>query len=403
MNFDPLSRGFSDDPYAVYKALRLMDQPFYFAEQDMWLLSRYDDISAITLNSNAVRSLSGFVSDDVLAAKQQRSNWHDMPYHERFVQFSLLDSDGDIHRRLRSLVFKSFTNKGIAHLESIVDEYVQRLIMTFEENQQIDFVNDFAVHIPGFVIGTFLGVPEQDCPQLRIWSEKVVKFFDVDRSDALKSDAETATREFYEYLIALKQERTRRPRDDLMSNMIADQADGTFSDDEFISICMLILMAGHGSTIDVLGSGMHLLLKHPEVAQQLRDDMSLLPGAIQEIFRLESPLPFFHRHMIADVTLRDHHFPQGTTFGLLYGAGNRDSSQFDKPDMFNIKRRPNRHLAFGRGVHLCLGNHLAKMNMNVIFETLLLRFSSFVQVDEAVVYKPGLSVRGPITLNIQCV
>ena len=400
MKFDPFSDSFAKNPYAAYKELRLRDKPFYFAEQDIWLLSRYEDVSEIALNPQAVRSLAGYLSPRELAARQRKANWHDMPYHERFVQFSLLDSDGEIHHRLRSQVFKSFTSRSIADLEPLIQGFVDRLMTKLEVQDQIDFVNDFAVHIPGFVIGKLLGVAAEDCQQLRIWSENVVRFFDVDRSDKLKEIAETSTREFYEYLVELKRQRTRQPQDDLISSMIANQAKGSYSEGEFISTCMLILMAGQGSTTDVLSSGMHVLLRYPDALKKLRDDRSLLPAAIQEMFRFESPLPFFHRHMTEDITIRGHSFPAGTTFGLLYGSANRDASQFEDPDTFNIQRQPNRHLAFGKGIHLCLGNHLARLNMKIIFATLLRRFSSFKLVDKNVVYKPGLSVRGPVSMSI---
>jgi len=401
MKFEPLASDFANDPYKTYQSLREQHKPYYYAEQDMWLLSRYDDVSAIALNPHAVRSLEGVVPAEELAARQKAANWHDMPHHQRFVQFSLLDSDGATHHRLRSQVIKSFTGRSVADLEPLIQDFVDRLISQLEDREKVDFVNDFAVHVPGFVIGKLLGVPEEDSEQLRIWSEHIVRFFDVDRSDKLKEIAETSTREFYEYLTELKGERSRQPQNDLISSMIADQADGKYSDDEFISTCMLILMAGHGSTIDVLGSGMHTLLKHPQALQQLREDNSLLPNAIQEMFRFESPLPFFHRHMTKEVNLCGHEFPEGTTFGLLYGSANRDSNQFKNADIFNIQRQPNRHMAFGRGVHLCLGNHLARLNMKIIFASLLKRFEKIELADQYVKYKSGLSVRGPIALNIE--
>jgi cytochrome P450 len=322
-----------------------------------------------------------------------------MPYHQRFVQFSLLDSDGEIHQRLRGQLFKSFTAKNLAGLEEAIQDFVDQLINRLQHKQKIDFVADFAAHIPGYVIGLLLGTPAEDCTQLREWSEKIVQYFDVDRSNQRKQIAETATQEFYQYLLDLKQQRIEKPENDLISRMIKDQALGYYSDDEFISTCMLILMAGHGSTIDVVSSGMHTLLKFPATMQRLRDDLSLLPNAIQEMFRYESPLPFFHRHVLKEVQIRGHHFPAGTTFGLLYGAANRDPLQFENPDQFNIDRTRNRHLAFGRGVHLCLGNQLARLNMKIIFTTLLHRFSDFELIDEPN-YKPGLSIRGPQSLNI---
>ncbi|MGI9353849.1 MAG: cytochrome P450 [Rhizobiaceae bacterium] len=324
-----------------------------------------------------------------------------MPIHERVVQFSLLDSDGEVHRRLRRQIFGEFSAGAVSGLESMVEDFVGDLLDTLQEREKIDFIADFAAHIPGHIIGQLLGVPSEDSSQLRLWSEQVVQFFDVDRSDKRKEIAETATGEFFEYLAELKAQRSKTPKDDLISRMIEDERQGRYTEDEFISTCMLILMAGHGSTIDVLGSGMHTLLKHPEDMESLRADPSLLPNAIQEMFRYESPLPFFHRHATKDVTLRGRHFPAGTTFGLLYGAANRDPRQFDDPDKFDIARTPNRHLAFGLGAHLCLGNNLARLNMRVIFEALLRRFPKIELATEQVIYKRGLSVRGPAVLPIR--
>ena len=400
MSFDPLLPAFAQDPYTVYAELRERDEPHWFEDQGMYLLSRYEDIAAIATNPTMLRSLAGVESGEDAKERQRRANWDGMPFHERVVQFSLLDSDGEIHRRLRRQVFGEFSVRSVAGLEPIVQAFVDDLLDTLQERDKTDFISDFAAHIPGHVIGQLLGVPAEDCPQLRLWSEQVVQFFDVDRSDERKEIAETATREFYKYLADLKAQRSKTPRDDLISKMIEDERQGHYTPDEFISTCMLILMAGHGSTIDVLGSGMHTLLKHPEAMERLRADPALLPNAIQEMFRYESPLPFFHRHATEDVTLRGHHFPAGTTFGLLYGAANRDPCQFDNPDTFDITRNPNRHLAFGLGAHLCLGNNLARLNMRVIFETLLRRFSRIEVATEQVTYKRGLSVRGPVSLPI---
>ncbi|MEP0941851.1 MAG: cytochrome P450 [Rhizobiaceae bacterium] len=398
---DPLSPNFARDPYAVYDSLRALHDPWYFEAQDMLMLARYEDVQKVATSPHAVRSLEGLETPQELARRQRQANWHDMPYHERVVQFSLLDSDGDVHRRLRKQVFGFFKNDAVGRLETTVQDYVERLLDDLRDKDQIEFIEDFAAHIPGFVIGKLLGAPEQDCPQLRRWSEQVVQFFDVDRSDAKKQLAETATRDFYHYLEDLKRERTAQPRDDLISRMIEDDKAGRYSQDEFISTCMLILMAGHGSTIDVLGSGMHTLLKHPDAMGTLRSNPEQLPTAIQEMFRYESPLPFFHRHMTQDITLGGKTYPAGTTFGLLYGAANRDPAQFEAADQFHIDRSPNRHLAFGMGAHLCLGNNLARMNMKVIFETLLQRFEDLQQIDDEVEYKPGLSVRGVKKLNIR--
>ncbi len=400
-NFDPLSPSFAQDPYTVYAQLRERDEPFWFEDHGMFLLSRYEDVAAIATNPAMLRSLAGLESEADAKERQRQANWHDMPYHERVVQFSLLDSDGEIHRRLRRQVFGEFSVRAISGLEPVVQAFVDGLLDDLQERDEIDFIADFAAHIPGYVIGQLLGVPAEDCPQLRLWSEQVVQFFDVDRSDERKEIAETATREFYHYLTDLRALRSKAPKDDLISKMIEDERQGRYTQDEFISTFMLILMAGHGSTIDVLGSGMHTLLKHSKAMDRLRGDPSLLPVAIQEMFRYESPLPFFHRHATEEVILRDQTFSAGTTFGLLYGAANRDPKQFDDPEIFDITRTPNRHLAFGFGAHLCLGNNLARLNMRVIFETLLRRFARIEPASDDVVYKRGLSVRGPVSLRVR--
>jgi len=400
IEFDPLGADFRADPYATYRALRERDAPYYYAAQDMWLLSRYADVAEIARDPSMVRSLRGIEDDAALAERQRAANFYDMPYHERFVQFSLLDSDGALHRRLRKQVFGAFQARQLDGLAPTISGFVDELLMALGNRSDVDFIGDFALHIPGFVIGQFLGVPKDDCPQLRVWSEHVVRYFDVNRTAEAKARAEKATYEFHDYLIDLKAERMRRPQDDLISRMITDNAAGWHSDDEFISTCMLILMAGHGSTIDVLGSGMHTLLRNPGIMHNLRTEPSHLPNAIEEMFRYESPLPFFHRHSTRDVTIGGQEFPAGTTFGLLYGSANRDPVQFADPDTFDPWRHPNRHLAFGMGAHLCLGNNLAKLNMRIIFEKLLAASDEIVLADENVLYKPGLSVRGPESLMV---
>ncbi len=399
-SFDPLGTAFAQDPYPFYAALRARSGLTYYEGFDVWLASRFDDVSQIVMHPSMVRSMDHIASPEEIAEQKRAGNWHDMPHHARFVQFSLLDSDGAVHDRLRKQVFKLFTPVMVGKLRADIQAYVDALFDNIAGRDEIDFVEDLAAHVPGHVIGRILGVPDADCPQLRIWSENIVQFFDIDRSDARKELAETNTRAFYHYLLGLKTEREKTPRDDLMSLMIEAERQGQMDHDELFSTAMLILMAGHGSTIDVLGSGMHALLKFPQEMQRLRDDPALMKTAVQEMFRYESPLPFFHRYCAEDVEICGQPFPRGTKFGVLYGAANRDPAQFPDPDRFDVGRSPNWHIAFGRGAHFCLGNHLARLNMDIIFSTLLKRFAQIELAGEAPVYKRGLSVRGPEALRL---
>lgn len=398
--FDPLSDAFAQDPYPFYARLREAKGLTYFEDFDVWLAARFDDVSEIVLGDKMVRSMEHIASADEIARQKRAGNWHDMPHHARFVQFSLLDSDGDVHDRLRKQVFKLFTPVMVNKLRAEIQAYVDGLIDGLADREEIDFVEDLAAHVPGHIIGRVLGVPDEDCPRLRIWSENIVQYFDIDRSDARKELAESNTTEFYHYLTGLKRQRETAPKDDLLSLMIEAERAGHMTGDEFISTAMLILMAGHGSTIDVLGSGMHALLKFPDEMLRLRTDPALMKTAVQEMFRYESPLPFFHRHSTEDMDVCGQSFPRGTKFGVLYGAANRDPKQFPDPDKFDVGRRPNWHIAFGRGAHFCLGNHLARLDMDIIFSTLLQRFRTIELADQQVTYKTGLSVRGPKALRI---
>lgn len=399
--FDPMSQDFARDPYAVYARLRVHPGPVHDARLDAWLLSRYEDVDAAACHPGLVRSMEAFLSAEQIAQRRRAANWHDMPNHERFVQFSLLESDGDTHRRLRMLVMGAFTRARVARHRAMIQHYVDGLLDHLLEVRAFDFVVDLAAHVPGHIIGNVLGVPDEDCPQLRAWSEQVVQFFDVDRTEAHKRLAEQATGEFHLYLRDLIRARRQAPRDDLLTVLVQAQDAGRMDETELVSTAMLILMAGHGSTIDALGSGLNALLEHPDQLGLLRADPERVPGAVQEMFRYESPLPYFHRYAAGDVTLCGRTFPAGTRFGLLYGAANRDPDAFPDPDAFAVLRTPNRHLAFGRGAHLCLGNHLSRLDMDVIFRTLLARTRSIERCTDAVAFRPGLTTRGPLALPVE--
>jgi len=396
--FDPLSEDFARDPYPTYASLR-SHGPWYWEAGGMWLLSRFADVQAAAVNPKLVRTTGELMTPDEIEAEQRRANWHDMPSHSRFVQFSLLDSDGEVHQKLRRRLFGEFTNARIQALRAEVEVHVDHLIEDVMGKGEFDFIEDFAAHVPGHIIGRLLGVPDEDCVILRTWSENIVQYFDVDRSDAKKALAEATTTEFYHYLSALSDQRRRAPKDDLMSRLVAAHDAGELSEDEYISTCMLILMAGHGSTIDVLGTGLNALLRFPGEMQRLRGDVSLIATAVHEMFRFESPLPFFHRYATETLEINGFTVSKGAKIGLLYGCANHDEAAFPDAARFDASRTPNRHLAFGGGAHFCLGNHLARMDMEIIFTRLLRRFSRIERV-EAPVYKPGLAARGPQALRL---
>lgn len=396
----PNTAAFARDPHSVYAQLRARDEPYYLADFGGWVFSRFDDVAALALCPQMVRGADAFMSAEELATEQRAKNWHDMPAHERFVQTNLLESDGEVHRRLRGAVFKAFTRAYVERHRTMVQAYADRMVEAALEKREIDFTADIAMHMPGHIIGTILGVPDEDCPQLRIWSEDVVQFFGLGRTEDDKQLAEHATAEFHLYLVDLIKDRRRAPKDDLLSILIAAQDAGDLDETELIATAMLILMAGHGSTIDVMGSGCYALLAHPDEMAKLREAPDLMPCAVQEMFRYDTPLPFFHRYAAEACEVAGYQMPKGTKVGLLYAAANRDPDAFPDPNRFDIARTPNRHLSFGMGAHLCLGNNLSRLDMEVLFTTLLNRTRQIELATEEVTYKPGISVRGPIALPV---
>lgn len=399
--FDPLSNAFSQNPYLAYARLREAGSFVWYEPHSMYLVSRFDDVSALVKDRSMTRTLDGFQTPEEIAEQKRKDNWHDMPHHSRFVQFSMLDSDGEAHARLRQQVFQFFGPAPVARLRDELLPHVSHQVDRALSMGTFDFVEDLAAHIPGYTIGMLMGVPIEDCAQIRRWSEQIVQYFDVDRTDAKKHLAENSTREFYEYLQELVKLRRHNPRNDLLSQLIEVENKGEISHDEFYSTCMLIVMAGHGSTLDVMSTAMLSLVRFPEQQQKLRETPTLMKTAIQEMFRYESPLPFFHRYATTDVTIKGTTFPAGTRFGLLYGAANRDPDAFPDADKFDVTRWPNRHLAFGGGAHFCLGNHLARLAMGMLFSELLANVKIVERCDTPLQYKSGLSVRGLSSLLLR--
>lgn len=397
--FDPTSVVFGQDPWPSYAALRSQKGLSFWPGFDGYLAARFEDVRQIALDRRMVRGTESFATPEERRRLQVAANFHDMPFHERFVQTSMLEIDGPDHDRLRRAVFPFFTKTRLESLREWVTDYVCRSLDRLLEQRSFDFIAGLAADLPGQVIGHLIGTDPELAPQMTRWSEDVVSYFDIDRDAAKKARAEEATRLFHDLLQDLYQRRKVAPRDDLISAMIGAEVAGLLTHDELIATVMQILHAGHGSTIDVMGSGLHALLVNPEQMARLRSDPGLMPTAVQEMFRYAAPLPFFHRFASEDLTICGRDWPRGTKFGLLYASANRDPAAFDRPDSFDIARKPNVHLAFGAGPHVCLGNNLARLNMDILFSALLTRTSD-IRLSGSVRWKTGLQAHGPLCLPV---
>ena len=399
-SFHPSTPEFAENPYKVYSRMREEYPVYYKKDWNMYLFSTYEDISTLVTDSRLLRTLEHLMTSDEIASLRERDNWQATPNFSRYVRVNILDSEGESHERLRRLVFKHFTPSRVNSLREFVQRLVNNRICSVIDRGRMDFIEDFVAPIPGSVIGELLGVPEADRCKLRIWSELIVQFYEPEKSSQDIQRAEQASTEFAAYLLDLAKCRRDYPEQDLITELVAAESVGLINEDELISTCMIILMAGHGSTIDVSGNGLLALLQHPQQMRKLQEEPSLMQSAVQEIFRYDSPLPFFHRFVMEDMEYKGYKFHKGEKIGVLYASANRDPAQFSNPDRFDITRQPNRHLAFGIGSHFCLGNHLARLNMEIIFTSLLQHFPGMLLECQKPDFRTGLSSRGLRTLPV---
>lgn len=392
--FQPFSATFAQDPYAVYKQLRREYPVFYFEDWNAHLLSRYEDIATLVNDSRLVRTLDHILPAEEVAERKRRENWDSTPNLSAYVRFSILEAEGETHDRLRKLVFRIFTPARVHSLRALVQERVNECLDSIVDKKEADLVEEYFAQIPGHVIGMLLGVPKPDRGRLRTWSENIVQVFEPERSPEHILLAEQTSKEFADYLRTLIEERRKQAEDDLLSELVQAEAEGKLNRDELISTCILILAGGHGSTIDVSGNGMLALLRHPAQLRQLRQEPELIQTAVQEMLRYDPPLPYFHRYLAEDMEYKGAQYKKGTKFGILYASANRDPGQFPDADTFDIRRQPNRHLAFGIGAHFCLGNHLARLNMDIMFSSVLQAMPELRLTNEDPEFRPGITSRG---------
>ncbi|QFU85378.1 cytochrome P450 [Amycolatopsis sp. YIM 10] len=305
--------------------------------------------------------------------------WRDATPAEQFVSFnllhrnSLLENEPPAHTRLRRLVSSAFARGHVERLrprvEQVAAKLVDRLAARIRDEGQADFLAEVAQPLPVEVIAELLGVPEADRPLLVPWSNHIVKMYEYGLSEDKRAMAEQAAGEFVDYLRKLSAERAANPGDDLISDLVRvrDDDNGRLSDDELVATAVLLLMAGHEATVNVLGNGLRALLDH-------RDQWELLPSnidtAVEEAIRFDSPLQLFERTATEDVEIAGYRLEAGRKIGALLGAAARDPEVFAEPDSFDIRRSPNPHLGFGAGIHFCLGAPLARVEIAAAFRAL---------------------------------
>jgi cytochrome P450 len=344
-------------------------------------------------------------SNAVLRDRRLGRIWRDREPAERFESFNLihrnaiLEMEPPDHTRLRRLVSAAFARGHVERLRPWVNELAGRLVDRMVEesggSEPVDLLAGMAEQLPVDVIAELLGVPEADRPLLRPWSNAIVKMYEYARPPEREEAAERAADEFVTYLRGLAAERRKNLGDDLISHLVTvrDAEGDRLTEDELVTTCILLLNAGHEATVNVTANGTLALLRHPDQLRRLREDRGLLPTAIEELMRYDSPLQLFERTATEDVEIGGVTVPRGQKIAALLGAANHDPAVFAEPGTLDVGRIDNPHISFGAGVHFCIGAPLARVELQAAFGALLSRTSS-LELGGEPVRRPEFVIRG---------
>jgi len=371
-----IDRAFLDDPFPTYAALRTYD-PVHRCPDGSYFLTNYADVMAVYRDRR-------FSSDK---KAEFGPKYGDTPLYTHHTT-SLVFNDPPLHTRVRKLLAPAFTPRALRILEPKFVTLVDGLLNEAEDRGSMDLIGDFASALPVEIIGDMLGVPRKDRGPLRAWSMAILGALEpVLTPDAEKTGNDAVTR-FSTYLAGLIADRRRIPRDDdVLTALVTGNVGGEkLSEDELIHNCIFLLNAGHETTTNLIGNGVAALIEYPEERTKLQADPSLIDSAIEEFLRFESSNQLGNRRATEDVEIGGIAMPAGTFITLSIGAANRDPTVFADPERLDITRSPNRHLAFGAGIHACAGMTLARMEGRIAIKRLMKRFPDF---------KPnGLPIRG---------
>ncbi len=356
-----LSPAYVESPYGVYDLLR-GQCPVYWSERwRAWLLTRYVNVKAALLN-HAVFSNAGRYGEFLrgLSETQQAQLTY---LREHYDRGGLVQLDPPAHTRLRKLVSFAFFPRIVQRLEPLVSEVIQELIDGLAATHDVELIRRIAFPLPAIVIAGILGVPKEDRDEFKVWSSTIQRFLGSGEVNfELALAAQASWRHLNDYFRGLLAERRQSPREDMVSAMaFATSGDGTLTEDELVRTCGAMLIAGHETTTNLISNGILSLLMHPDQYAALQADASLYPTAVNEFLRLESPFQTAPRIVRCEFVLRDHTLHRGDLVYLMLGAANRDPSQFPRPDQVDVRRSDNPHLAFGHGVHTCIGAALARL------------------------------------------
>lgn len=386
VEFNPFLPEFRADPYPMYHRLRVED-PVHRSTlmEDTWIVARYADGAAVLHDRRFGWEGAQELLLDRLGPgpiQRVRSKW-------------MLFMDPPDHTRLRTLVNKAFTPRVVEAMRPHIREIVDELLGAVEGAGRMDVIADFAYPLPVIVICEMLGVPTEDRETFKGWSRDLARTLDPAVSPELIEQTREAALAFQEYFTALIAERRARPRDDLISALIAAEEQGDrLSEEELLATLLLLFGAGHETTMNLIGNGTLALLRHPDQLERLRGEPALAVSAVEELLRYDGPVQLAGRIAGEDVEIRGKPIRKGEIVVPLLGAANRDPAQFPDPDRLDLTRTDIRHLTFGGGVHFCLGAPLARVEGQIAITTLLRRLPGLKLETDVPEWRETVTLRG---------
>lgn len=398
--FNPFLPEFHADPYPTYHRLRSCE-PIHRSFLGAWVLTRYADVKAVLRDPRfCVDKLASRIKDKNSYLKQQR----DLNALAQVTSKWLIFLEPPDHTRLRKLVSKAFTAGVVERLRPDIQDLVDELIDKVQDKGGMDIISDLASPLPVTVIAKMLGVPESDGSQLKQWSDDLSHILDPLLPLETYEHLNQVVLEFTEYFRGLFAERRNRPKEDLISALIAarDQGD-KLSEDELLSTCMLLFLAGEETTVNTIGNSILSLLRHPDQMEKLKREPAIIQSAVEELLRYESPVQHAQRIATENVEIGGNTIEAGDKVVACLGAANRDPGQFPDPDRLDLTRRENCHLAFVDGIHSCLGAALARLNSQIAINTLVQRLPDIKLQKDTLEWRKNIALRGlkalPVTFT----
>lgn len=392
IEFNPLLPEFIANPYPFYRRLQTED-PVHRSTllPDSWILTRYADVALVLRDPR-------FGRQDAARFFQER--FGSGPVVDVYTKWMLFRDPPD-HTRLRTLVSKAFTPRAIENLRPRIQVLVDELLDMVQAAGQMDIMDAVAYPLPVLVICEMLGVPAQDRDIFQAWSGDVARTLDPIQTPETVERGHAVVARMCDYFRELISQMRKEPKDNLLSAMIiAEEQGDRLTEEELLANCILLFSAGHETTVNLIGNGMLALLRYPDERKKLEEHPDLIESAVEEFLRYEGPVQITGRGVQQDVEIGGKIIRNGERIFTIVAAANRDPAQFPHPDRLDITRRENRHLAFGYGIHFCLGAALARLEAQSAISTMLRCMPHLALQTDTPQWRPAFTLRGLQTLPV---